>query len=173
MSSDPSEKGNASVPPGVDAFDMESVMADLAHRAVKRKAAGGTDVDALVVDIAAKERMIATSELEDLRDLVAQQLGLLQPRPGRSTLRRLVARIEWLVVRDDSASVVIARKEASDFNVAVMQYLAMQAREIADLRATIANLQTQLDCSNAGADAATPVVRPNDGSSAHPGGAVG
>ena len=173
MSSDPSEKVGTGVPPAGDVFDMEAVMADLGRRAAGRKAAGRTDIDALAVDIAAQERLIATPELENLRDVVAQQLGLLRPSPGRSLLRRMVARIEWLVVRDDSASVVIARKEASDFNVAVMQYLAMQARQIAELRAAIAKLQTQPGGVDGRTDAGTTVVRPPNESPAHPGGAVG
>lgn len=136
----PGERGVSEAPTPADLPDAE-LLGLLRRRAAERKESGTSSVDSLVEDFAARERMIAIPELEAVRELLASRLDLLEPRPARSFLRRAAARLEWMITRDDSPAVLIARKEAHELNVALMQYSTALARDLADLRSRIAALE--------------------------------
>ena len=124
--------------------------AELRRRAEARRAAGVRSFDDLRVDIGQEDRAIESPELLSLREVVAEQVDLLQPPPARSLLGRIRAKIEAIVVRADGPVPVLIRREVNQLSVALLQYLAALSRDVVSLRSEVARLSDQLDQQRGG-----------------------
>ena len=128
----------------------ENLTAELRRRAEARRAVGVRSFDDLRVDIGQEDRTIESPELLSLREVVAQQVDLLQPPPARSLLGRVRAKIEATVVRADGTVPVLIRREVNQLSVALLQYVAALSRDVVSLRSEVSRLSEQLDQQRGG-----------------------
>lgn len=120
---------------------MVALMDELRRRVAEKKAAGFYTVDEMVRDRLSGDEPIAHEELIRLHDLAIQQLDLSVSPSNKPVLGRLVTKVKRVLVQGTSEPVIRMSTQTNEFNVTLVRYVALLAREIPRLQAEVEQLQ--------------------------------